>query len=336
MYDMNHPSDNNHQVTLFTLIQKTLPQNLSLVNVISNLLDISHDAAYRRIRGDKSVNFEEAVFLCNHFNISLDSIAKVTNEKMIQCQYIPLDDLNSYTLYLQDLASSIENVRMAPDGELIFTAVDIPIYNYCAYKELTFLKLFSWANSAYGFTGNYNEFVTRFSSNELSRYFEQVSKNYLLCPSTEVWTDTTIDRILKMIFYHYEMGHLGNEDFPLLICEQLLDLLNTFYHWTETGVKGATETPFKFYVSDVDLSNTIVLFRENETANCDIKLFPINHFDVFDRRFCREAESWLHSAIQRSTLITGAAEKLKHKFFNGQRQKISYLIDKILANTKGG
>ena len=327
---------NKHQLMLFNLIQKTLPPNLNVGNVISELLNVSQDAAYRRIRGDKAIDFEEAVLLCNHFHISLDLLAKITDEKNIQCQYSPIDlrDLNSYIAYLHDLADSIESVRMAPDGELLFTAVDIPIYHYSAFREMTFFKLFSWSNSAYGFTGAYEEFISRLNEHDLMKCFDRIVKNYLLCPSTEIWTDDTIDRTLKLIYHHYEMGHFNNEKYPLLICEQLLELMNTFYNWTETGAKGSTETPFKFYISDVDLSNTYVLFKKNGTVNCDLKLFTINHFDIFDQRFCREAENWLNSAIQRSTLITEAAEKYKHKFFNGQRQKISYLMEKILANAK--
>ena len=329
---------NNHQMMLFTLIQKTLPQNLILVNVVSELLNISYDAAYRRIRGDKPISLEEAITLCNHFNISLDSLAKATDEKNIQCQYSPIDlsDLSSYIAYLQELAGSIESARMAPDGEIIFTAVDIPIFNYSAFKEMAFFKLFAWSNSVNSFTGNYDEFVKRLDIPKLSNSFDKIVKNYLLCPSTEVWTDNTIDQIIRLLYHHYEMGHLGNEDFPLLICGELWELINTYHQWTETGCKGSSETPFKFYVSDVDLSNTYVLYRKNETINCDLKLFTINHFDIFDQRFCHEMETWLNTAIQRSTLITGAAEKYRYKFFSEQRQKIIYLVNKILANADRG
>ena len=320
---------------LFSLIQKTLQHNLNLINVVSELLNVSYDAAARRVRGDKSIDFEEAVLLCNHFNISLDSLAKATDEKTIQCQYTPInlsDDLNGYIAYLQELSNSIESVRMAPDGEIIFTAVDIPIYNYSAFQELTFFKLFAWCKSVNNCVGNYDDFVKRLDSKRLSNFYDKIVKNYLLCPSTEIWSDATIDQILKLLFHHYEMGHLGNEDFPLLICEQLWELLNTYYQWTEKGIKGSSETPIRFYVSDIDLNNTYVLSRKNGTINCDLKLFTINHFDIFDQRFCHEMENWLHTAIQRSTFITGTAEKQRYKFFYGQRQKVSYMVDKILAS----
>jgi hypothetical protein len=224
---------------------------------------------------------------------------------------------------------------MAPDGELTFSAVDIPIVNYSAYKELTLFKLFTWCNSINGFAGNYDDFVKGLDISKLSNCFNKISQNYLMCPTTEIWTDTTIDQMLKLLFHHYEMGHLGNEDFPLLICDQIRELINTFSHWTETGVKGETGTPINFYVSDVDLCNSYVMFRKNGIINCSVKMFTVNYLNTYDQRFCREVENWLNTTIQRSTFFTGAAEKFRHKFFNGQRQKISYLVEKILANAKG-
>ena len=78
---------NENQIVLFDLIQNKLPANLTLVDVISDVLDISTDAAYRRIRGDKLVDIEELIKLCHHFKISLDSITGVTEENQIRCTF---------------------------------------------------------------------------------------------------------------------------------------------------------------------------------------------------------------------------------------------------------
>lgn len=62
------------QNLLFEQIQKSLPPHAALVNEISDSLKIGVDSAYRRIRGDKLINFEEAVTLCNRFGISLNGV----------------------------------------------------------------------------------------------------------------------------------------------------------------------------------------------------------------------------------------------------------------------
>jgi hypothetical protein len=196
---------------------------------------------------------------------------------------------------------------------------------------LTFFKLFSWNCSVYGFTGTFDEFCKKLDAdaNELLSVFDKIVQNYQLCPSTEIWSDYTIDRILGLLLYHYEMRHFDNEKFPLFLCEQLLDLIKMLHQWTDKGGKGLNNTPFKFYVSEIDMSNTFVLSKRSGKKRCSLKLFTTNHFDVLDQRFCKEAENWLNTAIQRSTLISGSSEKKRYEFFDRQRQKICALMEKM-------
>ena len=47
------------QLRFFQHIKSALPPNISFVDEIAGLLDISNDSAYRRIRADKPISFEE-------------------------------------------------------------------------------------------------------------------------------------------------------------------------------------------------------------------------------------------------------------------------------------
>ncbi|MCK4639369.1 MAG: hypothetical protein KAT33_08115, partial [Bacteroidales bacterium] len=57
------------QEHLFQQIRESLPTHLSLVDEISELLRMSYDSAYRRIRGEKAITIDELHTLCKHFNI---------------------------------------------------------------------------------------------------------------------------------------------------------------------------------------------------------------------------------------------------------------------------
>ena len=324
---------NENQILLFDLIQKAIPANFAMVDVVSDLLNISNDAAYRRIRGAKLIDFEETVLLCNHFKISLDSFVNAgDNKKQIQCGYTPLDlkDLHNHVFYLQNLLDDIDTVRLAaPDGEMIVSAATLPTFSYLPYHELTFFILFSWSNSVYGFSGNYDEFIKQLDVNDLVPFYEKIVKSYQQVPSTEIWTIGTIDRVLTLLNHHYEMGHFSDENFPLLLCEQLLDLVNTLQNWTEKGAKGTNATPYKFYVSEIDFDNSFILFKTANTSKCFLKLFTINGLRTSNEWFCREIENWLDNTEQRSTLISGASEKERYKFFSSLKQKVRFLIDKI-------
>jgi hypothetical protein len=62
----------NLQQSFFRHLKSILPGHLSLVDEVAELLNISNDSAYRRIRGEKPISLEEIQKLCIRYHISLD------------------------------------------------------------------------------------------------------------------------------------------------------------------------------------------------------------------------------------------------------------------------
>ena len=62
------------QTLFFESIRQRLPGHISLVNELSEVLGISYDSAYRRLRGDKKLSIEEMRMLSRKYRISIDSL----------------------------------------------------------------------------------------------------------------------------------------------------------------------------------------------------------------------------------------------------------------------
>src|SRR5262245_33330930 len=62
------------QKTFFEYLKNRISGNLSAVDEIADLLNISNDSAYRRIRGEKELTLSELKILCSHFNVSVDHL----------------------------------------------------------------------------------------------------------------------------------------------------------------------------------------------------------------------------------------------------------------------
>jgi hypothetical protein len=326
---MENVLKNKEQVNFFKMIQNTLPSNHVLVDVISELLNIGIDSSYRRIRGTKLIDFEETIKLCKHFGISMSVLTGISDDNQIQCKYTPLDmqDLSKYMNYIQVLSENIEYISTISKSEILLSASDIPIFNFLAYKELTFFKLFSWHKNSYDLSCNYDEFIKKIDTEALLKCFNKIVRNYQSIPSSEIWSDITINTVVKMIKYHYDIGDFKDRTIPILLLEQLMNLIDTLQDWTEKGIKGNKETPFKLYISDTDIENTFILIKQKEKSNCIVKLFTINSLNISDERFCIETEKWLSNLAQRSTLISGASAKERFKFFVNQKQKIRLIIE---------
>jgi hypothetical protein len=109
----------------------------------------------------------------------------------------------------------------------------------------------------------------------------------------------------------------------------VLNILTTLHQWAENSSKDGGTTPFQFYVSELELENTYLLMKQSGIPNCVVKLFTINSLNVFDREFCKEVESWLIKLSTRSVSLCGGSEKERIKFFNSQRQRVRFLMEKI-------
>ena len=326
--------NNENQIIFFDLIQKSLPANIALVDVISDLLGVGADATYRRIRGDKPISFEEALILSKHFQISIDELANVVDKNQITCRYFPLnlENIKDYLVYIQNISNNLERVRMLPESEIILSATDIPIFSILLHKELSYFRIFSWSKSVYGYNSNYEDYCKELDNTGLVlNCLKNIEKSYLRIPSTEIWTNKTIDSTLKLLDFHTEMNHFSSKEIPLLLCEQLLDLMNKTQIYAEKGVKGQNEIPFNLYISDADIGNTFIIFKSTQSKSAMIKLYTINSLATSNERFCAETENWLSNLIQRATLISGSSERERFKFFQTQRQKIQFLIDKIVS-----
>ena len=329
----NCPKKTGQQVMFFDLIPHPLPANQTLVSAVADVLGINVDSAYRRIRGDTLLSFDEAIKLSKRFRISMDSFANVTFDKnYIRCRYSPLHlkDMNDYLTFIQHISEHIDRLKTAPGSEIFVSTVDIPLLNLFAYRELTLFKLFSWSKCVYGYKYDFETFVKEKEKVEtLDSLHARIAQNYQIVDSTEIWTAGTVDATLRLINYHAEMEHFEDKQFPILLCEQLQELMNKLRGWAEKGMKGPENIPFKFYVSETEIANTCMLFKRPESSACLVRLYTINGLSISDQRFCRETERWIRSAVQRATLISGSSDTARFNFFKTQRQKIKALIDKL-------
>ncbi|MBV2194939.1 hypothetical protein A9168_12220 [Macellibacteroides sp. HH-ZS] len=325
--------ENNFEIQnlLFEEIQKNISSQYLLVDVVSDILETGRDSAYRRIRGEKQLSIKETYMLCKHFHISFDTLMGNKALHSFDCLYHPinLSVPDEYNRYMHALLKNIQQVKNASKPSIHLSASDIPIFHLITQKELTFFKLYTWTQSVYDYNNTLDNFMKGVDTPDLTRLYDQISSNYELIPSAEIWTENTIMSTLNLIHYYVEIGSFSSRDLPLLLCEQVLLILDKLQKWTERGEKGKHSTPFKFYISEMELENTYILMKRSGINNCVVKLFTINSLNISDKEFCRETENWLTKLSERSAMLCGNMEKERFKYFNTQRQKVRILMDKI-------
>ena len=320
----------NEQVAFFEMIKK-LPRNKSLVHEISDMLNISEDAAYRRINGTTPIDLEVTLKLCRHYNISIDSLIDIIPaNRYILSSFVSYDynNLNNYSTYAQTMSDEIEKMTKMHEKEIILSAADIPAFHFLAYNELTYFHLYKWNKSMLNFKGNFEDFIEEIDLYKPLDNYKKIVNNYQLIPSTEIWTNNTIDSTLQMLNYHFVMGHFNNKEYPLLICAQLLELIDSLYDKIKIDRK-ESKIPYNFYISEICIGNTFILFKKGKISQTLMRLYTINGLSISDSLFCKYTEDWLYNLIKHSTLISGTSEMVGFLFINAQRKKVKDLMNKI-------
>src|SRR5258705_2482572 len=71
------------QQGLFNHLKANLPPHLSMADELCSLLNISHDSAYRRIRGEKPISLTELKKICEHYHLSLDQLLQLNSDTVV-------------------------------------------------------------------------------------------------------------------------------------------------------------------------------------------------------------------------------------------------------------
>src|SRR5690606_15163180 len=138
--------DTNIQSLFLETVRSRVPPNISFADDLSEVLGISRDSAYRRIRGETVLTLDEVKLLCNHYHISLDSLLSPTSSPVTLHNRLTGHDHFSFDSWLRFILDNLDMMQSFPQRELIYPAKDLPIFQCFNYPQHTAFKIFFWNN----------------------------------------------------------------------------------------------------------------------------------------------------------------------------------------------
>jgi len=322
------------QIRLFEMVKYKISNQLRLVDEIGELLDLSKESAYRRIRGEKLLSFAEWKKICENYHLSIDGIINYKSDKGVLFQYSPVDisNIDSYVACLKRLLDFMEVIASSNDEKkLVFSALDIPFYHFCNDPDLAFFKLFLWNDTLNSRATSFEKFRDNLPQNEILDIYEQIYHAYVRIPSVEVWTEQTIDIFLREFVFYFETVRFENKDTALFLLNKFLTLIESLKNYADLGYKDQNrEIPFWLYSCSVDLENSFMLTRNGNKIHCVLNLYAISRIFTDNDSLCSETGKWIDSLISKSILISGdGAFKERLKFFYAVIKKVEVLIEKV-------
>jgi hypothetical protein len=320
-------------------LKETIPQNHSLVDEMADLLGVSTDSAYRRIRGETALTIDEVSKICSHYRIPFD-YAGAENGKgdSVTFSYNHLSDKpDSFEKYLENILADLRQIKSIEKKEIIFAAEDVPIFHHFQYPKLSAFKLFYWSRSILNsatFEGKM--FEPSAVSQKMLDTVSEIYELYLHIPSIEIWSEDTLNSTLKQVEYYWDSGLFNNKQDMIDVLDEIAKMIkriewqaahSTKFHGEVPGA--STTQNYTLYNSELMIGNNCVLIRAGGGRHAYISHNTFNTMVTTNSNFCDETENWLKNLIRKSTPISGVSEKQRFRFFKLMNDKIARMRERM-------
>lgn len=326
------------QIDLFQYIKSMVPANISLVDEIAEVLEISNDSAYRRIRGEKQISFEEIQRLSNRFKISIDHILNLKNDSMLFSGSFIEPGKFDFLQYLDDMYKTISYITSFKEKELICFSKDIPVFYYYMFPELAAFKFFVWMKTLLQFPEyKTSKFSLDVISNEFYERAGKIANTICKIPFIEIMSVENIQITLRQIEYYKDTGFFtSKEDLERLYNDlhQMVDHMELQAGSGKKFMPGRVPTnadaPLKVYVNDFVLGDNSIIATLDGKKMCISLHNVMNVMITQDEKFCNYSSHFIQNIIGKSILISEVSERERSIFFNMIRQRIeSYRQNEI-------
>lgn len=324
-------SSSGIQNNFINRLKKVLPPSIGIAEEISDLLNVSIDSAYRRIRGETDITFEEIYLITRKYKISIDEIYGNSNNS-VTFEYIKLTDSEvNFEKYLTSLRNRLESINKFEDKNIYYVAEDIPVFYSFFSKKLTEFKLFYWQKSVLN-VPQYQKVNFEFGKidKKLIEIAQESYQIFLNIPSIEIWSEATIYTGLRQIKFYFDTGILNKID-ALELLDEYKKMIEIIKKFAEDGRKNMNDIKnnFTLYSSEVVLGTNCIYITMGNLKYAYISFNTMNSLTTNNVEFCEETEHWVHNLKLKSNLISGVSAAQRYQFFNNMFKNIDTYFEKI-------
>jgi hypothetical protein len=317
------------QELLFQRIREKLSPGISLAEHISDLLCLSPDSAYRRIRGETPLVLEELKQLCDFHSISMDQLLQLKDDSVL-FSVVRVEDANgSFKLFMQEMLRRLKIVASATQKELIYLSKEIVVFHFFMHPALFAFQYFFWMKSAL----RSDTMPLQFSFDLLKQDIEAIGKEilsvYNSIPSIEIWNLECINNTISQIEYYREAGLFRSLRDVEIIYEALHHMLSHLQLQCEKNCKflpgenpDIRKSNFQFFHNREGLADNTIMALTNGRKTLYLNYEGLNYMYTQNEQLCDSVYARLQKLVRTSTILSGVSEKQRHLFFNSLRHKI--------------
>jgi transcriptional regulator with XRE-family HTH domain len=322
------------QQELFLRLKQMLPSHVSLAAELCDLLGLSADSVYRRIRGEKPITIDELKKICEHYKLSLDQLLQLKTESVLFNAPGLNGSPNDFADYMRAMLVQFKYFNSFKEKEIFYLCKDAPIWYFYLFPELAAFKTFFWSKTI----NNQSELagkkfsIAAFPYTDCFNIGQQVLEEHNKINSVELWNLESIHSTINQIAYYRDAGIFESD-------EDLNVVVVSFHQWldhlelqAEKGCKfmpGAGDAGHRsilqFYINELILGNNTMVIKLDNKELSMVTYSVFHYLFTDDIRFSAKAMISFNTLLGRSALISKTGEKERIRFFNILREKVNAL-----------
>lgn len=308
------------QVDLFeSLIEKQGDKN-KFVASLCEILSISRDGVYRRLRGETPLTIDDLELLSRKFYFSVDEMLQ-ENSPGLLTRYEAFQQFD-WQRFLGQVKGNFQYHQAQGPFRINYNAKEIPIFYLFQFPELMAFKCYFWDYTFFAekklppFNPNSLQIAERKLSADLSQLYGEI-------PSNELWGKEIFNATLKQIVYFYEIDELDRNQAKLLM-EKMMELLEFLEDIATEGKKTWTDeaAEINIYCNELLIGDNTLIAENGTNLRAYLSQNIISSVIVDDQTYCKQTLKTFQTIAKKSTLISNTSEKNRKKFFKYLRKEI--------------
>ena len=330
----------NIQTTLLHIIKHKIAKEDNIGNVLSDLLSISVDAAYRRNRNETPFTIDEVEKICKHFNISFDNLSQV-KENQVLFEYSPLYNYDfSFDSYLDGLLAALKRLGSCTNPSITLTANNIALFQLLNFPHLTRFRLYYWAKTHLQIEEYQNQL---FQEEKLTEHAYSVGyeilQRYVKIPTVECYDPEFLKGFMRQIQY-YSSAHLFKDPhYPLQLMDEIKMMADHMKEQATLGKKfiyrqqpPVDGNEYEVYLNETINADNTFYYSSKEQNGIYLVHNHLNFLHTSDPTYVQESKSILDKQLANSSPISKVNEKERNSFFFKLDKTIELFRKKIEAD----
>lgn len=313
-------------------VKQRFSSKAALVPTLSEILSLSKESIFRRLRGDVPFSFDEAIKISIRLDISIDRLADASTV-MTQNKWAVMDMemistpsgyYEQYCRRLEMYGTVFRNMQHAKAAKIQCAVNTLPYSFALPFETLHRFQIYKWSYLTQGVQPDFC-----FSKMEIPAKAQDVERRllseYRRIPRFFCILDKKVfTSVISDIQYFSQQGLISEPELQQLKTD-LLGVITYLERITACGVNDAgNETAI--YLSGMDLDATYIHMEYDGQSLSVHRTYFVDTFNFYNAKLCRIQKDWIELLKRYSMSITQSGEKQRFEYFNKQRELVEGIL----------